>query len=170
MFNFCLLLAIMMFPSLAARTAKKPRRVFSWPHKGKETGESALLRSMLGSLVAGDIAVMDERGYLRITDRIKDMFIMGGFNVYPAEVEQSLMRLEGLADVAVVGVPDERMGEVGKAFVVRADSPAGEALTADDVTAFAREHLANFKVPRQVEFTGALPRNLSGKVLKKDLR
>mgnify|MGYP001950944827 CR=1 FL=1 len=77
---------------------------------------------------------------------------------------------DGVADVAGVGVPDERMGEVGKAFVVRADSPAGEALTADDVTAFAREHLANVKVPRQVEFTGALPRNLSGKVLKKDLR
>ena len=123
-----------------------------------------------GWLHTGDVGVLDDAGNLRITDRLKDMYISGGFNVYPAEVEQSLMRLEGLADVAVVGVPDERMGEVGKAFVVRADSPAGEALTADDVTAFAREHLANFKVPRQVEFTGALPRNLSGKVLKKDLR
>jgi len=123
-----------------------------------------------GWLHTGDVGVLDGAGNLRITDRLKDMYISGGFNVYPAEVEQSLMRLEGLADVAVVGVPDERMGEVGKAFVVRADSPAGEALTADDVTTFAREHLANFKVPRQVEFTGALPRNLSGKVLKKDLR
>ena len=123
-----------------------------------------------GWLHTGDVGVLDEAGNLRITDRLKDMYISGGFNVYPAEVEQVLMRLDGVADVAAVGVPDERMGEVGKAFVVRADSPTGEALTADDVIAFARAHLANFKVPRQVEFTGPLPRNLSGKVLKKDLR
>jgi acyl-CoA synthetase (AMP-forming)/AMP-acid ligase II len=123
-----------------------------------------------GWLHTGDIGRVDEAGNLKITDRLKDMYISGGFNVYPAEVEQALARLDGVADVAVVGVPDERMGEVGKAFVVRADSPTGEALTADDVIAFARAHLANFKVPRQVEFTGPLPRNLSGKVLKKDLR
>ena len=123
-----------------------------------------------GWLHTGDVGVLDEAGNLRITDRLKDMYISGGFNVYPAEVEQSLMRLEGVADVAVVGVPDERMGEVGRAVVVRAPGTAGEALTADDVITFAREHLANFKVPRQVEFTGVLPRNLSGKVLKKDLR
>ena len=123
-----------------------------------------------GWLHTGDVGTLDEGGNLKITDRLKDMYISGGFNVYPAEVEQVLMRLDGVADVAAVGVPDERMGEVGKAFVVRADSPTGEALTADDVIAFARAHLANFKVPRQVEFTGPLPRNLSGKVLKKDLR
>jgi acyl-CoA synthetase (AMP-forming)/AMP-acid ligase II len=123
-----------------------------------------------GWLHTGDVGVLDEAGNLRITDRLKDMYISGGFNVYPAEVEQQLMRLDGVADVAVVGVPDERMGEVGKAFVVRAATPAGEDLTDEVVVAFAREHLANFKVPRQVEFTGALPRNLSGKVLKKDLR
>ena len=73
------------------------------------------------------------------------MYISGGFNVYPAEVEQALARLDGVADVAVVGVPDERMGEVGKAYVVRGD---GRALTEDDVIAFAKERLANFKVPR----------------------
>ena len=123
-----------------------------------------------GWLHTGDVGVLDEAGNLRITDRLKDMYISGGFNVYPAEVEQQLMRLDGVADVAVVGVPDERMGEVGKAFVVRAATPAGEDLTDEVVVSFAREHLANFKVPRQVEFTGALPRNLSGKVLKKDLR
>jgi len=123
-----------------------------------------------GWLHTGDVGVLDEAGNLRITDRLKDMYISGGFNVYPAEVEQQLMRLDGVADVAVVGVPDERMGEVGKAFVVRAATPAGEDLTEEAVVSFAREHLANFKVPRQVEFTGALPRNLSGKVLKKDLR
>ncbi len=123
-----------------------------------------------GWLHTGDVGVLDGAGNLRITDRLKDMYISGGFNVYPAEVEQQLMRLDGVADVAVVGVPDERMGEVGKAFVVRAATPAGEDLTDEVVVSFAREHLANFKVPRQVEFTGALPRNLSGKVLKKDLR
>ena len=120
-----------------------------------------------GWLHTGDVGVLDEAGNLRITDRLKDMYISGGFNVYPAEVEQSLLRLDGVADVAVVGVPDERMGEVGKAYVVRA---AGSDLDEPAVVSFAREHLANFKVPRQVEFLDALPRNLSGKVLKKDLR
>ncbi len=119
-----------------------------------------------GWLHTGDVGTLDEHGNLTITDRLKDMYICGGFNVYPAEVEQVLARLEGVADVAVVGVPDERMGEVGKAYVV-ADDPA---LTADDVLAFARERLANFKVPRHVELVASLPRNLSGKVLKTELR
>jgi len=116
-----------------------------------------------GWLHTGDVGELDEQGNLRITDRLKDMYISGGFNVYPAEVEQALMRLDGVQDVAVVGVPDERMGEVGKAFVV------GTA-TADEVVAHARERLANFKVPRYVEHVDALPRNLSGKVLKGELR
>jgi len=119
-----------------------------------------------GWLHTGDVGTLDEHGNLTITDRLKDMYICGGFNVYPAEVEQVLARLEGVADVAVVGVPDERMGEVGKAYVV-ADDPA---LTADDVLAFARERLANFKAPRHVELVASLPRNLSGKVLKTELR
>jgi acyl-CoA synthetase (AMP-forming)/AMP-acid ligase II len=116
-----------------------------------------------GWLHTGDVGILDEHGNLTVTDRLKDMYISGGFNVYPAEVEQALMRLEGVRDVAVVGVPDERMGEVGKAFVV------GDT-TADAVLAFARERLANFKVPREVEFIDALPRNLGGKVLKNELR
>ena len=115
-----------------------------------------------GWLHTGDVGTLDEQGNLTITDRLKDMYISGGFNVYPAEVEQALMRLEGVNDVAVVGVPDERMGEVGKAYVVR----ASESLAGDDVIAFAKERLANFKVPRQVEFIDVLPRNLGGKVLK----
>jgi acyl-CoA synthetase (AMP-forming)/AMP-acid ligase II len=119
-----------------------------------------------GWLHTGDVGTLDDAGNLAITDRLKDMYISGGFNVYPAEVEQALMRLDGVADVAVVGVPDERMGEVGKAYVVR----SGEDLTAEGVLAFARERLANFKVPRQVEFIDVLPRNLGGKVLKNDLR
>ena len=120
-----------------------------------------------GWLHTGDIGTLDERGNLTITDRLKDMYISGGFNVYPAEVEQALARLDGVADVAVVGVPDERMGEVGKAYVV---ASATDGVSTEQVIAFAKERLANFKVPRHVELIDALPRNLSGKVLKQELR
>ncbi|MET0838010.1 MAG: FadD3 family acyl-CoA ligase [Marmoricola sp.] len=124
-----------------------------------------------GWLHTGDVGTLDDQGNLTITDRLKDMYISGGFNVYPAEVEQALMRLEGVNDVAVVGVPDERMGEVGKAYVVVSPRSSGEpTLTAEDVVAFAKERVANFKVPRQVEFIDVLPRNLGGKVLKTQLR
>ena len=119
-----------------------------------------------GWLHTGDIGTLDAGGNLAITDRLKDMYISGGFNVYPAEVEQTLARMKGVADVAVVGIPDERMGEIGKAYVVRSD----EGVSTDDVIAFCKERLANFKVPREVEFVDALPRNLSGKVLKTQLR
>ena len=119
-----------------------------------------------GWLHTGDVGVLDERSYLRITDRLKDMYICGGFNVYPAEVEQALTRHDGIVDVAVIGIPDERLGEVGKAYVIRRD----DGIDADTVIAFARERLANFKVPREVVFVDALPRNLSGKVLKNELR
>ncbi len=116
-----------------------------------------------GWLHTGDIGTIDATGNLTITDRKKDMYISGGFNVYPAEVEQVLARLEGVSDVAVVGIPDERMGEIGRAYVVGSTTP-------EAVIAHARERLANYKVPRQVEIIDALPRNLSGKVLKNDLR
>jgi acyl-CoA synthetase (AMP-forming)/AMP-acid ligase II len=120
-----------------------------------------------GWLHTGDVCAIDAAGNMRITDRLKDMYICGGFNVYPAEIEQVLLRMPGVADVAVVGVPDERMGEVGRAFVVR--EPDAD-LDEDAVIAHAREHLANFKAPRSVVFLDVLPRNLAGKVLKKDLR
>jgi acyl-CoA synthetase (AMP-forming)/AMP-acid ligase II len=95
------------------------------------------------------------------------MYICGGFNVYPAEVEQALARLDGVTDVAVIGVPDDRLGEVGRAFVVRR---AGSDLSAESVIAYSREHLANFKAPRTVVFLDALPRNAGGKVVKPELR
>lgn len=120
-----------------------------------------------GWLHTGDVAAMDERGYLRITDRLKDMFIMGGFNCYPAEIENLMYRHPGIGQVAVIGVPDERMGEVGMAFVVPAP---GEAPTPEAIVAWCRENMANYKVPRRVEIVDALPVNASGKVTKFVLR
>ncbi|MEU9036527.1 FadD3 family acyl-CoA ligase [Streptomyces sp. NPDC048352] len=120
-----------------------------------------------GWLRTGDIGVLDAAGNLRITDRIKDMFIVGGFNAYPAEIEQLLGLHPDVADVAVVGIPDPRLGEVGKAYAVRRP---GSTLTADDLIAWSRREMANYKVPREVEFLTALPRNAGGKVLKTELR
>ncbi|WP_034268985.1 FadD3 family acyl-CoA ligase [Haloechinothrix halophila] len=117
-----------------------------------------------GWLHTGDVGVVNERGYLTITDRIKDMYVSGGFNVYPAEVEQALARLDGVAESAVIGVADERLGEVGKAYVLRRDGHSG--LSESDVLAHCKERLANYKVPRAVEFVDELPRNATGKVLK----
>lgn len=120
-----------------------------------------------GWLHTGDVAVMDDRGYVRITDRTKDMYISGGFNVYPAEVETLLLDHPDIAQVAVVGVPDDRMGELGVAFVV---PRSGAVVDPAEVRAWAREHVANFKVPSRVEVMDALPLNASGKVLKFELR
>jgi len=120
-----------------------------------------------GWLHTGDVGTMDERGYLDITDRLKDMFIVGGFNAYPAEIEALLGAHPGIAQAAVVGVPDERMGEIGHAFVVPV---AGTELDADEVRAWARENMANYKVPRSIEVVEALPLNASGKVLRFELR
>ncbi|MCU1594197.1 MAG: Long-chain-fatty-acid--CoA ligase [Frankiales bacterium] len=120
-----------------------------------------------GWLHTGDIGVMDEAGNLRITDRLKDMYVVGGFNAYPAEIEQVLVRHEGVSEAAVIGVPDERMGEVGKAFVV---PRTGADVTPEAVVDWCRERLANYKVPRYVEIVDSLPRNATGKVTKNDLR
>ncbi|MER5255046.1 FadD3 family acyl-CoA ligase [Streptomyces sp. NPDC002855] len=120
-----------------------------------------------GWLRTGDVGVLDEVGNLRITDRIKDMFIVGGFNAYPAEIEQLIGVHPQVADVAVIGVPDPRLGEVGKAYVVRRP---GAVLTSDDLIAWSRREMANYKVPREIEFVTELPRNASGKVLKRELR
>jgi len=120
-----------------------------------------------GWLHTGDIAVMDERGYVRITDRIKDMFINGGFNVYPAEIENALYGSGQFSQVAVIGVPDERAGEVGMAFVIPAP---GQDVTPDGVVAWCRENMANYKVPRRVAVVDELPTTPSGKVMKFKLR
>ncbi|MGP2441547.1 FadD3 family acyl-CoA ligase [Streptomyces sp. JW3] len=120
-----------------------------------------------GWLRTGDIGHLDGAGNLVIVDRKKEMYIVGGFNAYPAEIEKLLLECEDIAQAAVIGVPDERLGEVGCAFVV----PAPDARpTEDGVRAWARDHMANFKVPRHVRIVDALPRNASMKVLKDDLR
>ncbi len=120
-----------------------------------------------GWLHTGDIGVMDKRGYLDITDRKKDMFIVGGFNAYPAEIENFLCSHDAVAAAAVVGVPDKRLGEVAMAWVVPA---TGVDLTEDDLRKWCREEMANYKVPRFFQFVDALPLNASGKVLKYELR
>ena len=98
------------------------------------------------------------------------MYISGGFNVYPAEVEQTLARLPGVADSAVIGIADDRLGEVGKAFVQHSTDAEGEALTPDSVAEFLVDKLAGFKRPREIEIVDALPRNAMGKVVKPELR
>ena len=120
-----------------------------------------------GWLHTGDIGVLDERGNLRITDRLKDMYVVGGFNAYPAEIEQVLATHPSVAESAVIGVPEERLGEVGKAFVV---PRPGASIDGDQLIGWCKERMANYKVPRFVEVVDALPRNASGKVLKVELR
>ncbi|MDH4558475.1 fatty acid--CoA ligase family protein [Pseudomonas sp. BN417] len=120
-----------------------------------------------GWLHTGDIGVLDEAGYLRITDRIKDMFITGGFNVYPAEIELVILRYPGVAQAAVIGIPDERLGEVAMAFLLPA---AGQRLDTGEFLAWCREQMANYKVPRRALLLDAMPLNAAGKVTKDALR
>ena len=118
-------------------------------------------------LHTGDLATMDDRGYVRIVGRLKDMFIVGGFNVYPAEVENTLLTHPDIGQVAVIGVPDPRMGEVGMAWVVPA---AGRTPDPAEIVSWSREQMANYKSPRIVALIDALPINAAGKVVKEDLR
>ncbi len=120
-----------------------------------------------GWLKTGDVGVVDEHDNLRITDRTKDMFIVGGFNAYPAEIEAMLGAHPSVSQAAVVGVPDHRLGEVGVAFIV---PRPGTTVDADEVIAWSRERMANYKVPRRVLVVDALPLNASNKVLKYVLR
>jgi long-chain acyl-CoA synthetase len=115
----------------------------------------------------GDIGTLDEDGYLAIVDRKKDMILRGGFNVYPRELEEVLMTHPAVSLVAVVGVPDERLGEEVKAYVVR---KAGATLTEDELLSWSRDQFAAYKYPRQIEFRDALPIGATGKILKRELR
>ena len=120
-----------------------------------------------GWLHTGDVGLLTPEGNVRITDRTKDMFIVGGFNAYPAEIENIILTNPDVGQVAVVGVPDHRLGEVGMAFVV---PRPGATVEPDALIAWCREHMANYKVPRHVELVDAFPLNASGKVLKYELR
>lgn len=132
-----------------------------------DPGATAEAIDSAGWLHTGDIGVMDSQGYLRITDRKKDMFIMGGFNCYPAEIENLMLAHPDLVQVAVIGIPDARMGEVGMAFAVLR---GGARLSGDDLLGWCQAKMANFKVPRRVEIVDALPTNAVGKVQKFVLR
>ena len=120
-----------------------------------------------GWLHTGDAGYFDADGYLYIHDRLKDMIVSGGENIYPAEVEGVLAACSGIADVAVIGVPDERWGEAVKALVML---QPGSETSARDIAAYARQHMAGFKCPKSIDFVDLIPRNPSGKILKKDLR
>jgi long-chain acyl-CoA synthetase len=120
-----------------------------------------------GWFYSGDIGYMDEEGYFHISDRKKDMIIAGGYNIYPADVEAVLFEHPKVKEAAVIGVPDERLGESVKAFVVLKE---GETATADEITSFCREHMAAYRVPRQIEFRHDLPKSIIGKVLRRELR
>jgi acyl-CoA synthetase (AMP-forming)/AMP-acid ligase II len=125
-----------------------------------------------GFLHTGDIGTLDAAGNLRITDRLKDMYITGGFNCYPAEIERSMSAHPGIAQIAVIGVPDVRLGEVGMAFIVPREGhfSGGPDMWQPGLHAFCRERLANFKVPRHFAIVSALPQSAAGKVLKTQLR
>jgi acyl-CoA synthetase (AMP-forming)/AMP-acid ligase II len=136
-------------------------------HYLDDAAATAAALSADGWLRTGDIGSMDDEGRLRIVGRAKDMFIVGGFNAYPAEIENALLRHPDVQQAAVVGVPDRRLGEVGMAFVVLAP---GSNTSGDDIIEWSRNQMANYKVPRRVEILSALPLNATGKVEKLVLR
>jgi long-chain acyl-CoA synthetase len=119
-----------------------------------------------GWFATGDVGVMDERGYVKIVDRKKDMILVSGFNVYPNEIEAVVAMHGGVLECAAIGVPDRKSGEAVKLFIVRRDPK----LTADDVIAHCRTHLTGYKVPRDIEFRAELPKSNVGKILRRELR
>ncbi|MFK7977981.1 MAG: fatty acid--CoA ligase [Halioglobus sp.] len=146
---------------IATRSVKNMAGYWQRPEATAETIDAQ------GWLRTGDAGYLDEDGYLYIHDRVKDMIISGGENVYPAEVEDALYSHPAVADVAVIGIPDEKWGEAVKAFVVAKEN---EQPSPDALIAFCREHIAAFKCPKAIEFIEALPRNASGKILRRELR
>jgi long-chain acyl-CoA synthetase len=119
-----------------------------------------------GFFKSGDIGIMDERGYIRIVDRKKDMILVSGFNVYPNEIEQVITTHPGVVECAAVGVPDERSGEAVKVFVVRKDP----ALTVEQLMEFCKENFTGYKKPKYIEFRDELPKSNVGKILRRELR
>ncbi len=146
---------------VVTRSPKNMAYYWKQPEKTAETKKED------GWLHTGDAGIMDADGYVYIQDRMKDMIISGGENVYPAEVENALYSHPKVADAAVIGVPDEKWGEAVKAVIVK---KPGEDLTEEELIAYAREKIAAFKCPKSVDFIDVLPRNASGKILRKDLR
>lgn len=128
--------------------------------------ETALVMTPDGFFKSGDIGVMDERGYVRIVDRKKDMILVSGFNVYPTEIEQVVTLHPGVLECAAIGVPDERAGEAVKLFVVRKDATLSE----DDIATYCRENFTAYKRPRSIEFRDELPKSNVGKILRRELR
>ena len=120
-----------------------------------------------GWFYTGDAGYLDKDGYLYIHDRIKDMIVSGGENVYPAEVENALFDHKAVGDAAVIGIPDEKWGEAVKAIIVL---KPGASATEEDIIAHSRTKIAGYKVPKSIDFTDVLPRNPSGKILKRELR
>jgi acyl-CoA synthetase (AMP-forming)/AMP-acid ligase II len=118
-------------------------------------------------LHTGDVGYFDESGYLYIRDRLKDVIISGGENIFSAEIESVILRHPAVADVAVLGVPDERWGEAVKALVVLKDDARAEAA---DLLRYARAQLAAYKIPKSIDFVSVLPRDAAGKILKRELR
>jgi acyl-CoA synthetase (AMP-forming)/AMP-acid ligase II len=146
---------------IATRSVRNMRGYWNNPEASAKTIDAD------GWLRTGDAGYIDADGYLYIHDRVKDMIISGGENIYPAEVENAVYSHPKVVDVAVIGVPDARWGEAVKACVV---VKPGETLTEAEVIAFAREHIAGYKCPKSVDFIAALPRNASGKILRRELR
>ena len=154
----------MTAPHVEGELFVKSGNMFSTYHKAHD---KYLSDRKDGWQTVGDIAYRDEEGFYYICDRKKDMIISGGVNIYPAEIEASLETHPDINDVAVFGIPDEEWGEAVHAIVVLRK---GASLTKEQIIAFAREHLAGYKVPRSISFMDEIPRTGSGKILKRDLR
>jgi long-chain acyl-CoA synthetase len=133
-----------------------------WQHPA----ETAKVMTADGFFMSGDVGVMDERGFVRIVDRKKDMILVSGFNVYPNEIEGVVAMHPGVLECAAVGVPDSKSGEAVKLFVVKKDA----AVTAEDILKHCRDHLTGYKCPREVEFRKELPKTNVGKILRRELR
>ena len=146
---------------IATRSMANMKGYWNLPEASKRTmTEDGWLRT-------GDAGYLDEDGYVYVHDRVKDMIISGAENIYPAEVESAIFGHPAIAEVAVIGVPDDKWGEAVKAVVVLKE---GADVSPDEIIAFARTRIAGFKAPRTVDFIEALPRNPSGKILKRELR